>query len=621
MTSAPGVVESAERGALRGLGRAHRHAADILLPVSLVLWGIGVSRTDAAAPGPYGLLGALPMVYYAGIALLVASAGTELARARPSGRRMWLHAAALVVMLYGTAPLVYPQGRYAWLYKTVGVVQYISVHGRLDSTIDIYQNWPGFFALAAWLGKVAGVASPLAYAKWAQPVFELAALPLLRLAYDALGLSIRQRWLALLLYPAANWVGQDYLSPQALGTLFSLAILAVAVRWLAAGPRDGPSAPGAAAWRGRAGWCGLVVGLYCVLTATHELSPYIVALQLGALALARQLRPRWLPIALGAIAVGYLLPRLGFVNSRYGLLSSIGNFFSNAAPPSLQAGAAPDSEQLIRHCAAALSVVMWCLAAAGAWLRRRSGRPVAALLLLTFSPALVLALEAYGNEGILRVYLFSLPWAAALAAAALMPARLAGAREGQRGTADGGPGKTRAGGRRSWGRRAWAALRAPLALGAALALFFPAFFGNDYYNAMTTAEVATVKSFLRTARPGPVYLAVPNAPTADTASYYLFPQPTVFGRGGVAAAAPLSPGIAGLIARNALIYTHRTEPAYVLVTPSMVAYNAALGESPRGSFANLLGALARSPAWKLVVSRAGTVVYELPTARQPTAGQ
>ena len=64
---------------------------------------------------------------------------------------------------------------------------------------------------------------------------------------------------------------------------------------------------------------------------------------------------------------------------------------------------------------------MWCLAIAGAWLRRKSGRPVLALLLLAFSPFLMLVILAYGQEGVLRVYLFSLPWTAALAALALAP--------------------------------------------------------------------------------------------------------------------------------------------------------------------------------------------------------
>jgi hypothetical protein len=243
--------------------------------------------------------------------------------------------------------------------------------------------------------------------------------------------------------------------------------------------------------------------VYFVLTFTHELSPYMLAVHLGALVVARVLRPRWLPFALAAIAAGYLAPRFSYVNSHYGLLNSIGNFFSNAAPPSFQAGAVPRSQLLIERCADALSVSMFGLAMVGAWLSRRSGRTVLGLVLQALSPVVLLAIQAYGEEGILRVYLFSLPWTAALAASALVskPAGSHRAARAFRGS-----------------RLAQGALRSPVALGLVQALFFPAFFGDDSFNRMTESEVATVTSFLQNAPNGPVYPAIDNAPQADTAT-------------------------------------------------------------------------------------------------------
>ena len=592
--------------------------ADLLLPVSLALWALGVSRTHVTQVGSFGLATALPGFFYAGVALLIVSAGIELARGDPSRWRMSVHAVALVVMLYGTAPLVYSQGRYAWLYKTVGVVQYVNAHGQLNGHIDIYQNWPGFFALAAWFGKVAGVGSPLAYAKWAQLVFELAALPLLYLIYDALFLSARQRWLALLLYSASNWIAQDYFSPQALGTLFSLGIMAIAIRWLYFGNSSGSRRAARAAqgpsrrspWRlGRpAASCCAIVALYGVLTFTHELSPYLLALQMGALAALRLVRPRWLPAALAAIAVAYLVPRFAFVNSHYGLLNSFGSFFSNAAPPSTHAaGPTPASERIVERCAEALSLGMWALALVGAWKRRHSRRTVLALVLLAFSPFILLGVQAYGDEGILRTYLFSLPWTAALAASALSPLPIALRKTGLHragvatNTVSARPSSKR-------GR-----LRAPLALGIAVALFMPAFFGDDRFNTMATTEVATVTSFLQRARPGPVYCATDNAPTADTARYNLFPLLAIFGKTGLVDSEPVSSDIANVIANEALKFTQDSQPAYVLITPSMMAYSQAYGVASPSSFKTLVAALSRSGSWKLVVRRGGTVIYELPT--------
>lgn len=585
--------------------RMRLHVADLFLPASLALWALGVRRTNATALGPYGLPAVLPIVFYAGLALLVVSAGTELARRRPSWWRMSMHVVALVVMLYGTAPLVYAEGRYAWLYKTIGVVQYVNAHGQLNRHIDIYQNWPGFFALAAWFGKVAGVASPLTYAKWAQLVFELAALPLLYLIYDALSLTARQRWLALLLYSASNWIGQDYFSPQALGTLLSLGIMAIALRWLYVGKSSGngrrdrgsiPADHAARVWRAMpdphtAVFCVILVLVYFVLTFTHELSPYMLAVQLGALGVVRLLRPWWLGFALAVIAIGYLLPRFAYVNSTYGLLNSIGNFFRNVSPPASPGTVAP-SEKLLARCSEVLSVGLWGLAIAGAWLRRRSGRPILTLVLLAFSPLILLALEAYGQEGILRVYLFSLPWTAALAALALASQ----------------PGSHRA-------KRKDAVLlglRVQVALGLILALFIPAFFGDDSFDNMPQPEVAAVTSFLQSAPAGPVYCAIDNAPLADTARYNLYPLKPIFGNYSLMETAPVGTDIASVIAANASLYTNGNKPAYVMVTSSMIAYNKAYGVTLPTSFSILLSALAHSRAWKLVVHSASTVIYELP---------
>jgi hypothetical protein len=273
--------------------------------------------------------------------------------------------------------------------------------------------------------------------------------------------------------------------------------------------------------------CSALLLVFFVLTFTHELSPYILAVQLGALAVVRLVQPRWLPAVLGAIAVGYLLPRFAFVNARYGLLASIGNFFGNVQPPHSTL-ALPASEQLIGHMAEALSLGMWGLAALGTWLRRRSGPATLALALLAFSPVVVLAAGGHGGEGILRVYLFSLPWSAALAASALAPPSARRSKGGAHSVPPAGIGMS---GRMAIniasvvrlpaGRLSPGTLRIPLALAIALGLFLPAFFGNDSFNAMPQTEVQTITSFLQGAAPGPVYCGIDNAtPVADTAGVH-----------------------------------------------------------------------------------------------------
>lgn len=582
-----------------------------LLPLSLVLWLVGASRTNINNLDPYGLAGALSPIFYAGLALLIVSAGIEFSRHVLSQIRLALHAVALVIILYGTAPLIYPEGRYAWLYKTIGVTQYVSAHGSLDRSIDIYQNWPGFFALAAWFDKVSGSGSPLDYVKWAQLVFELAAIPLLYTIYHSLFLPVWHRWLAIMLYAASNWIAQDYYSPQGMSTLLALSVMALVTRWMfvvtaerrqrqddtdphGEARRDVRPRQAVAGQLRRSGpFIIALAALFFVLTASHELSPYIVTTQIAALALTGLARPRWIALVTVAIAIGYLLPNFSYVNSHYGLTSSLGSFFSNVRPPSDASGAATPSQadNIIADCTKLVSVGIWLLAIAGAWRLRKSRRIVFALLLLTFTPVLVLLGGAYGNEGLLRVYLFSLPWAVALAAGALAPLRNQAKEIG------------------------YNALRAVIPLALAVTLFFPSFFGNDQSNVMTPGEVNTTLAFFQTAKPGELITVIGNAPISDTANYNEFPIGTVFGYGGLLpGSASVSEGPAYL-ARTMKNYSGNL-PVYIVMTPSMSSYNTEFGVTGPGNVTGLLAGLAKSPYWTLAASSDGTMIYRMSAAAQ-----
>ena len=151
-----------------------------------------------------------------------------------------------------------------------------------------------------------------------------------------------------------------------------------------------------------------------------------------------------------------------------------------------------------------------------------------------------------------------------------------------------------------------------MTLGLILVLFFPVFFGSDSFEVMPKPEVAAVTSFLENARAGPLFCADTNAPLADTARYNLFPIKPIFGNYSLMGEAPVGTDIAGVIAANAQLDTNGLQPVYVMVTSSMIAYNEAYGVTASNSFSILLNALAHSRAWKLVIDRAGTVIYELP---------
>jgi hypothetical protein len=600
------------------------HPWDILLPVSVVFWAFGLRRVPATHLGQYGLPASLPFVFYLGVGLLVISIGWALAMARPSSIRLGAHLGILLLMLYGTAPLVYEESRYSWLFKYIGVVQYVNTQGHVNQHIDIFQNWPGFFALIAWFDDALGVKNPIGYAKWAQLGFEVLTCLMLSFLFRALPLTVRERWLALFLYAGSIWIAQDYLSPQALGVVFSAGIFGLALtylprgeeaRWLAWLRRhlepigrilrppidpsmhlseisaDGSDSSSKQEYGVQEVAVVIAILLvYFVLVFEHELSPYVVLIQLACLAVIGRLRHRWVVIVLGAIAVGYFAPRFSFVNAKFGIVASFGNFFGNATPPLVALGktvkvtagvtASADAARL-------LTLGMWALAAVGAVRRWRNRRPTLALVLLAYSPGLVFFAGAYGNEGLLRVFLFSLPWTACLAASAIKPVAASESRLG--------------------------ALRAPVVLAVVIALFFPAFFGDDYSYVMSKGEVQGSAAFYQSAAPGTVFIGDGNFPSGINQRYNDFPEVDLFDNGGILFVPnpPLSNAAAltqAIVANN----PNPKEPAYVILTNSMQAFGTAFGFLYPGEIQKLQTTLDSAPGWIRIYDKQGFTVFELP---------
>jgi hypothetical protein len=150
-------------------------------------------------------------------------------------------------------------------------------------------------------------------------------------------------------------------------------------------------------------------------------------------------------------------------------------------------------------------------------------------------------------------------------------------------------------------------------MGLVLVLFFPAFFGDDASNVMTESETEIIYHFLQTAKVGPIYSAGDNAPTQDTWRYADFQMPTIFGTGdGDPLVTKATPNLADIIAKDSLGYTNNKQPAYVLISPSMIQYSIAFGETSPSSYTILINSLNKSSKWKLLVNKDGTSIYELP---------
>jgi hypothetical protein len=585
--------------------------SDALLLISIALWIIGTHQIHAS-PVPLSVLPAgSVVVFLAALGVLVVSVGLLLARSTFSSHRMGLHLGALIIMLYGTGSIVYSEPRFAWVEKHAAITNYIAVHHVLSRSMDIYRIWPGFFAVAAWVDKVAGVSTPLVYASWSELFFEILYAIVLAWILRALPLDERERWFALFLFFCANWIAQDYFSPQGFALVLSLGVFGMALHWFKGEQR--PWVAGLERWmthllRGECRplpttdrgeitpsdpavpprWFAIITILitFGVLTFVHELSPYIVAIQLGALVVIGHMRPWWLIVAMLAIAVGFLAPNFTYVNYTYGLTSSIGNFFSNLQGPSVNFTSLGTEAQLVAKAARALSIGMWGLAAVGVIRRLRQGRPTITLAVLAFSPLALLAFLTYGHEGVMRAYLFSLPWTACLAASALRPMAEA-----------------------FWNPKV---ILRTAALAVVIVLFLVAFFGEDGTSVITPTDMQAAVFLYDHARPGPLMFLNFNFPAPIGADSYRFTTLASLLGSDYPGVNPLRSADVQFVTTLIVSYGGGvTAPGYLVVSPSMFAYAEEYGMATASQCRAFVAAMDRAPGWRTLYSRGGATIYQL----------
>src|SRR5205807_1245003 len=174
--------------------------------------------------------------YFVAVGLVIVSFGFALCQ-RPLRRPLLaFQLIGLIALLDGLGPLVEPHASFATSWLHAGFAQYIAQHGATLPTLDARFSWPGFFALAAFLSKAAGLHSPVAFLRWAPLIFNLISLPPLYAIFRAVTRNERAWWMGLAFFYLASWVGQDYFSPQAFNFFLFLVILAVTmVAWISLG--------------------------------------------------------------------------------------------------------------------------------------------------------------------------------------------------------------------------------------------------------------------------------------------------------------------------------------------------------------------------------------------------
>lgn len=413
----------------------------LVLAAAIGLWLVALAATDIHAMRGLGLIDVLPPGYFAAVLLVLGGAVAAALGRRPMPRIFVVHLGALIMFLHGTTPLLYAEPRYPWVYKHLGVIDYIQVHGSVDRSLDIYNNWPGFFAANALLSDVTGL-SPQAYAAWAQIFFAGLTAAAAAFAIRPLVSDPRQRMLAVLLVVAGDWVGQNYLSPQALALPMMLVVLGLWLRVPAGADADrrigrlrarigrrarrltprfarprgtSPEAPAAPPIDRRMAFALAAVPALAVVLI-HQLTPIVMLMSTAMLVLCTGRR---LGRAVAALAVAEIIwvgLAWPYLTNRISLLHFGG--VPNAAP---EATAPPLPHADLTALSSRLTVLLvLCVALAGVVRRLRHGRDVAGPVALVAAPILLVPLQSYGGEAGIRAYLFTLPWLAVLASDALV---------------------------------------------------------------------------------------------------------------------------------------------------------------------------------------------------------
>jgi hypothetical protein len=586
-------------------GRAVRWL-EVALPLAIgAVWAVSLTQLRLQNMTDLGLISAMPLLTLACLGALTISFAIVLHRRPLSQLAAATHVIVLIVVLYGLTEFVEPIPRFGTVYHHVGIISVLQTRNAINPHLDAYFNWPGFFAFGDLLVKLAGWRNALAFAAWGPLFYNLLFLPPLLMIFRWATGDARLQWLAAWMFFSANWVAQDYVSPQATAFLLWLAMLALILRYFVPSPRRSAAAAsaratirqfGPRALRVRArtltsvslpresGVLLVVLLLYGAIVSGHQLTPVPAILATTAIAAFAGLKTRSMPVVMIVGAVAWLIFMAtayleGNFNALLGPLSQVGGNLTQSVGGRL--GGSPD-HQLIVKLNAGFSAIVWSLSVAGFVRRLRAGRLELAYVLVAVTPFVIALVQPYGGEIFLRVYLFALPAAAFFAACLFFPSESAG--------------------------RRWMSGVALAAIGCAVLYVFQyPRYGNERFTAFTPADVAAVRVLYRVAPLGSLLLpGTSNLP-------WEYRDYDAYRYGNAVDTLPewsaLHPQTTVLLAE--LRQAFGVRGGYFIVTPSEEIYAESFAGAP-GVLPRLVAAVAQDPGVSLLYQRDGASIFRFP---------
>lgn len=568
-----------------------RLAAPTAISFAVTLWFASLRYVQPTDLSDVGLVSALPIGCFVAL-IVITGTFTVLVKAANEHRALLTATlVALIAMIYGAPAVMGEAARFAVTWRHVGVIEHIRSVGSVDPDIDAYFNWPGFFIFGAFLTDAARV-DLLAIANWFPAFLNILYILPLWVIFARFTTDERQRWLALWLFFLGNWVAQDYLSPQGISFFLYLAVCAgiltvftntesvqqLLVRLKASLRRTGARPPGtmpAPSEFGsveRAGTIVVIVVVFAAVASGHQLTPFAIVVAAASLALLRASSARLLPVLMtSVIGLWSAFMAVAYFKGHFGTL--LANVLQGTVESNVTSRLSGSTGHVVVvQTRLALTFALCLLAAIGAVVAVRRREAVAPLIVLSAAPFLLVPLQPYGGEMLMRVYLFGLPFIALLAAS-VFTARVS--------------------------RRA--SRLSTVAVSAMLLVFTGAFlvarYGNERMDEFTRAEVSAVESVYRLAPPDSRIVAATRSVPWKFRDYekhrYLVLQDFWSLSGDDGAADALAGSLANRLKQDG-------RPAFVILTRSQVAEGEMMGIAQPGFIGRLGAALRRSPAFRVL---------------------
>lgn len=570
------------------------------LLIAAGFWFYSINHVDYREIADFGLVPLLGSSWKTCFAIVLVALGVYATSTAPKPWLMATIVGALIAAVYLVPVAVYEVPHYPWNYKHVGVTELLLHNHRALNFVDIYNRWPSFFAAAGVYTRFGGFSSTLDYVKWAEIYF----IGLQATLVAAIALTVDKRiavaGLSAGFFVLLNWIGQAYFSPQAYSFVLMLAVVLIAFGQLYdGGNKIGEllKRVGAFLVRKKQEWPGrsentdwpqglavaVLLAIMFVTAMVHQLTPYVLLMQLTLITLAGFLRPRWLFIAAGALTVSYLVPQFGWINENFGVLGSLDPFANAGRERVIEIACNPACQKVnLMIILTTLGGALGGVAAIFFLGRRRPDLPIGLLALSFIAPFLTLVVQSYGGEAILRVVMFSAAFSGILIALALSEVG-----------------------------RGW--LRRVLVVGALLVLglgFTYSYFGKEEDRYLTPEGVESARYVYRHAPLGSVLVPLaPNAPGQLTYNYWTVFSPFE----GIFVDPPLlkreyNPGMTQELANW---IANQSESGFVIFSPQMVEYAEDFGLMPKGTPEKLRKAMLKSPLWELWHKNGDVEVFKL----------